>query len=121
MPAAEEAHLYVRTADPESFFTLHGVEDRFTGVLLRPDTGQAGGFDRADVDAGVDRARHARLDARVQSADGAKIVVLPVRGRGSVGIGGGTEAELVGIEPLDVLKGKPVLQRLAGVAADDMR
>ena len=43
LPAAEEAHLQVRTAGPEGLLLPHAVEERRARVLGGPDAGQARG------------------------------------------------------------------------------
>src|SRR4029453_4996308 len=54
-------------------------------------------------------AGHARLDRPIQLAVTAKEVVLAVGDGGVVRVGARAEAELVGIEPLGVLRGEAVL------------
>ena len=73
------------------------------------------------VHAGVDRAGHAQLDRPVGRAMRAEEVVLTVGNDGVVRVRRGTEAELVRIEALGVLQREAILQRLPGVAADDVR
>ncbi len=51
----------------------------------------------------------------------AEEIVLPVGDGGVVRVGGGSETELVRVEALGALHREPVLERLPGVAADDVR
>ena len=67
------------------------------------------------------RAGHARLDRAVSERMAAEEVVLAIGDGGVVRVRRGAEAELVRIEALGVLHREAVLQRLPGVAADDVR
>jgi hypothetical protein len=50
-----------------------------------------------------------------------KEIVLSIRDAGCVRVGRRSEAKFVRVETLGVLECEAVLERLAGIAADDMR
>ena len=91
------------------------------GVLLRPDSRQAGGAFGAGIEETPDEsARHPRLDRAVGERVAAEEVVLAVRNGGVVGVGSGAESELERVVALAVLHGEAVLQPLPCVAADEV-
>ena len=122
LPPAEEAHLDVRAGHREGLLALHALEQGGSGVLLGPHAGQSAGALGARVEKPADQsAGHARLDRPVRERMAAEEVVLAVRDGGVVRVRRGPETELVRVEALAVLQGEAVLERLAGVAADDVR
>ena len=50
LPAAEETHFDVRTADAKSFPAVQRVENRSARILLRPHTGQPAGAFGAGIE-----------------------------------------------------------------------
>ena len=106
----------------EGLLALHRLEDRGARVLLGPHAGQPGRAYRCARSMPAMSFPDMRdLERPVGQAMAAEEVVLAVGNAGVVRVGRGAEAELVRVEALGVLHREAVLQRLAGVAADDVR
>jgi hypothetical protein len=120
-PAAEEAHLDVRTADAEGLLAVHRVPDRGSRVLLGPHAGQSAGVLQAHVHGAADEhTGEAPCYRPVRIGVETVEIVLAVRAAAVVRIRAPGHAELVRVVAADVLHGDAVLVRLAPAAACDV-
>ncbi|MCY1372160.1 hypothetical protein D9M69_593460 [compost metagenome] len=102
-PATKHAYRDAHAAGAIDFFTLHGIEDRFTGVFFSPHAGQTGRAGLQGHHARVLFAGNTRRRGAVGKAVGAKVVALRIGDHSVVRIAGTDHTHFVRVVSTSLL------------------